>query len=274
MSWLRWPRCWSGRRGCERPAGHGPDRDAGLRVHHAQMEPGRGRDRLPDRARAGGRERRAVGTSTIVGLWQPQRTVTPNAAGVRGVRLPARRPLPVARARAARHRQPAAVLGARGGHDAGPLGPGRAAGRRRRSADRRRPAPRTRTRPRPRRPTSRPRWTPRATACGSSSSARTLQNRPMNMFIIGYPKPPDTAAAISDDADGTRSTATCTATRPPAASRASRWRASSRSRTDPAIIGHADQDDGADRAVDQRRRPRRQPARQLARARTSTATTR
>jgi predicted deacylase len=27
--------------------------------------------------------------------------------------------------------------------------------------------------------------------------ARTLENRPMNMFIIGYPKPPDTAAAIS-----------------------------------------------------------------------------
>src|SRR3954469_811185 len=27
--------------------------------------------------------------------------------------------------------------------------------------------------------------------------ARTLENRPMNMFIIGYPKPPDTAAEIS-----------------------------------------------------------------------------
>src|SRR3954453_20864018 len=27
--------------------------------------------------------------------------------------------------------------------------------------------------------------------------ARTLENRPMNMFIIGYPKPPETAAAIS-----------------------------------------------------------------------------
>src|SRR3954469_1569605 len=27
--------------------------------------------------------------------------------------------------------------------------------------------------------------------------ARTRENRPMNMFIIGYPKPPDTAAAIS-----------------------------------------------------------------------------
>ncbi len=27
--------------------------------------------------------------------------------------------------------------------------------------------------------------------------AHTIENRPMNMFIIGYPKPPDTAAAIS-----------------------------------------------------------------------------
>ena len=27
--------------------------------------------------------------------------------------------------------------------------------------------------------------------------ARTRQNRPMNMFVIGYPKPPETAAAIS-----------------------------------------------------------------------------
>src|SRR3954451_24166547 len=27
--------------------------------------------------------------------------------------------------------------------------------------------------------------------------ARTLENRPMNMFVIGYPKPPDTAAEIS-----------------------------------------------------------------------------
>ena len=27
--------------------------------------------------------------------------------------------------------------------------------------------------------------------------ARTLENRPMNLFIIGYPKPPATAAEIS-----------------------------------------------------------------------------
>jgi predicted deacylase len=27
--------------------------------------------------------------------------------------------------------------------------------------------------------------------------ARTIENRPMNLFVIGYPKPPDTAAAIS-----------------------------------------------------------------------------
>ena len=63
-----------------------------------------------------------IGTATIVGLWQPIRTITRCQSDVRGVRLHARRPLPVARARAAGHDESAAVLGARRRDDAGPLG--------------------------------------------------------------------------------------------------------------------------------------------------------
>ena len=67
-----------------------------------------------------------TGTATIVGLWQPTRTITPEIAGVRGVGLHSRQQLSVARAGAARHGQSAAVLGAGEGHDAGDPGPGRA----------------------------------------------------------------------------------------------------------------------------------------------------
>ena len=185
---------------CERPAGHWADGDAGLRVHHAQVEPGRGGDRLPDRAHAGGRGRDGR-HGAIVGVWQPQRTITPNAAVVRGLGLPARRPLPVARAGAARHREPAAVLGA---------------GRRARRSAIRGPEELLTAYEKAVRPDRPGRGSTRRTAEEADFTAkldaasdrmrvvelaRTLQNRPMNMFIIGYPTPPATAHGDLGQAD-------------------------------------------------------------------------
>ena len=174
--------------------------DVGL--HHAQVESGRRGDRLPDRAHAGRRQRRADGAATVVGVWQPQRTITPRQAGVRGLGLQAGRPLPVARARALRHRHgraAQAVLGRRSrGATLGHPGPAELL-----TAWEKRDTAATEALQRPYTTDGRggrrspPRSTPRATACGVVELTRTIQNRPMDLYIIGYPKPPDTAAEIS-----------------------------------------------------------------------------
>ena len=141
-----------------------------------------------------------VGTAVIVGLWQPQRTITPNAPAFADSGLPARRPLPVARARAARNREPAAVLGAGGGHDAWATG-ARPTCWTAYEKDTFRAIP----------PGARDIYTTTAeeadfTAKLDAASDRmrvvkladTLQGRPMNMFILGYPTPLATPQAISD----------------------------------------------------------------------------
>ena len=72
-----------------RAAGHGVDGDAGVRVHDAQVEPGAGRDRLPDRAPVGRRQRRAGrhGDDRRPVAADPPRSTTP----VRRSRSPATR---------------------------------------------------------------------------------------------------------------------------------------------------------------------------------------
>ena len=91
--------------------------------------------------------------------------------------------------------------------------------------------------------------------------ARTLQNRPMNMFIIGYPKPPDTARGDLGDADlrDQLQRARQRGLRPRVVLHDGAPAGAHHRPGDPR---HAEQDDGADHAVDQRRRPRRQHARQ------------
>src|SRR4051794_23589385 len=141
-----------------------------------------------------------TGTATIVGVWQPQRTVTPDkpAFAESGYQLGGRYQWRV-RARLGTA-NPQAYSDPVSGTTLPILGPSNLLTA----------------------------WEQRATATTGNSTytsdaeeadftarldaasdrvrvvelARTLENRPMNMFIIGYPKPPDTAAEISAAVSG------------------------------------------------------------------------
>ena len=95
--------------------------------------------------------------------------------------------------------------------------------------------------------------------------ARTIQNRPLDLYIIGYPKPPDTAAEISAKPTYW---VNCNVHGNEASGRETCFTMARQLATteDPAILDDAEQDDGADHAVEQPGRPRAQPARQLDRA--------
>ena len=155
--------------------GDGAHRHAGRGFRDARLDAGRGRDRLPDRAHAGRRVERAHGRGgdrrRLAGPAHDQ----PRLAAVRGRRLRARRPLPVARPRPDRDDDAAAVLGARLRHHPAAVGhrprcrPAHGLGdeRQRDVHDVRPGDTRTRTRS-----------TPRATACAWSSSGARTRSRP------------------------------------------------------------------------------------------------
>ena len=110
----------------QEPTGDGTDGDPGRRVHHAQVEPGRGGDRLPDRAHAGrrrrtsrrrGDDRRRLAAAAHDHAGQRRRSRSPatsSASASSGASARASAP--------ARHRQPYSAPVA--GHDARPSGPG------------------------------------------------------------------------------------------------------------------------------------------------------
>ena len=184
---------WPCAAGAQEPQVTGLDGDPGVRVHHAQVEPGR-RARPTTRSS----EHRSTPTTrrrapaVIVGVWQPQRTITPDAPAFAesGYTLGERYQWRVRARLGTANPQPYStpVAGATLPHW-GPVGAADAVGGATPTVavhDRRARRPRTRA------------------ALDAASDrmrvvelARTLQNRPMNMFVIGYPKPPDTAAAIS-----------------------------------------------------------------------------
>ena len=91
---------------------------------------------------------------------------------------------------------------------------------------------------------------------------RTIQNRPINMFIIGYPTPPRNVTAVAGSTVGAgqlqraRQRAVVPGGVPDHGPRAG-------IRRRPAHARHPGEHDRADRADDQRRRPRREHARQL-----------
>jgi predicted deacylase len=134
-----------------------------------------------------------TGAATVVGVWQPQRTITPNAPSFAesGYALGGRYTWRVRARLGTANPQPysAPVTGTTMDHWG--TGPG---------ASLRTPYEAN---------TNGPYTTDvqEATYTAALDAAsdrmrvveltRTLQNRPMNLFIIGYPKPPDTAAAIS-----------------------------------------------------------------------------
>ena len=249
-----------------RPAGHGLDGDAGRRVHHAQVESGRrarpttrssARRSTPTTRRSARRRSSASGSRSARSRRTARRSrsratssatatsgacargsARPNRAGRTRRRSPARRmghwgPEDLRRrtsweqpARSRRRRAATYTTDGRGGGLHGRAGRG-----------------------------ERPH-------AGRRARARRIQDRPVNLFIIGYPKPPDTAAGDLGRADVLA--INCNVHGNEASGREScftmaRQLALTHRPGDP---GHAEQDDGADRAVDQRRRPRRQHARQ------------
>ena len=227
-------------RGCERPGGGAEpgrraDRHPERGVCNPRLGAGRRRYRLPDRAHAGRRRQRAHGrvrdrrrlaaaTHGHAGLAAVRRgRASRSAAATSGASARAS-------GRRARSRTPSPSSGRPGRSGARVPAPacartGRRAATRPTRRDvqeiavhggaRRRERPRAHGRARPHEP-DRPVTAPRATA-------------PINMFIIGYPSPPATAAAISNR-PAISTTATSTATSRRAASRASSSRACSRSR--------------------------------------------
>ena len=205
-----------------------------------------------------------TGAAAIVGVWQPQRTVTPDkpAFAESGYTLGGRYQWRVRARLGTANPQPysAPVTGTTLA-TRGPAEPAHRLGAARR---RRRPAARPYTSDVEEADFTAA-WTPRATACGWSSSRDTIENRPMNMFIIGYPKPPDTAAAISAMPTYMRQLqrARQRAVRPRVVLDDRPPAGDHRRPGDPR---DAEQDDGADRAVDQPGRPRPQHARQHHRA--------
>ena len=275
MSWLRWPRCWSGRAAAsaQQVTGLTATQDYGFTT--LKWSPVAGAtdyqiERAPVAADGDGRH------GAIVGLWQPQRTITPNAPTFAESGLQARRPLPVARARAAGHHEPAGPYSAPvAGTTHGPLGPAGAAGRPTRGTRSGRPGRVRghRTRPRPRRPTSppagrreRPHAGRRARAHAPEPAGEPVHHRLPD--AAGHRRRRSRTApsvAINCNVHGNEASG-----RESCFTMARQLALSHR----PGDHRHAEPDDGADRAVDQRRRPRAQPARQHAPARTSTATTR
>ena len=143
-----------------------------------------------------------TGASVIVGLWQPLRTVTPASPrfAEAGFALGGRYQWRV-RARFGTTAQPYSepVFGTTRPQ----WGTGPGADLRTQLGDERQRDVHDRTRTRSRTPR---RSTPPATASASSSSAAPTRtsgdgapgNYPINMFILGYPSPPATAAAISN----------------------------------------------------------------------------
>ena len=139
-----------------------------------------------------------TGTATIVGLWQPTRTITPAqpAFAESGYMLGDRYQWRVRARLGTANPQPYSEP--REGHDAGDSGPGEPAdgvGAARQGAA---TGSATYTTRRRGDGLHRPRSTRRPTACASIGDRQdAASGLPLNLLIIGYPKPPDTAAAIS-----------------------------------------------------------------------------
>ena len=227
MSRLRRPRCWSGRAAAQRPAGHRLDGDPGHGFTTLKWSPVAGATDYQI-------ERTPVTPQTCRRRGVDRRPLAAAAHGhadlavVRGVRLQARRPLPVARARAPRHREPAAVLGAGHRHDVGHWGRGAVDGLGEGATAATGPA--TRTRATSRRPThgragrrERSHAGRRARAHAPEAAGEHVHHRLPEAARHGRGDLGD--ADVGDQLQRPRQRGR------PAASPASRWRASWRSRT-------------------------------------------